>query len=142
MEDILRVQINCSSRRQFPFKACETLCVQRLIIIYMRRHSSLSLYSLKKFAQIEFSVKSLTLSCLIWQKNCSRLLEPQKVASKVKICPKVAKHNRERPRHCFVGFCNFWRPKLCLGQYPATYASRLVNKANIISNIKERMTKH
>ena len=127
MEEILRVLINCSSRRQFPFKACETLCVQRLIIIYMRRHCSL---------------KSLTLSCLIWQKNCSRLLEPQKVASKAKICPKVAKHNRERPRHCFVGFCNFWRPKLGLGQYPATYASRLVNKANIISNVKERMTKH
>ena len=107
-------------------KACETLCVQRLILIYMRRHSSL--FTLRGNShKLHFSVKSLTLSCLICglnlyfakkllreAKNCSRLLEPQNVAPKAKICPNVAKHNRDRRRYFFVGFCNFCRPKLDL----------------------------
>ena len=60
--------------------------------------------------KLNFSMKSLTLSCLMCAlnlffaqkllrkvKNWSRLLKPQKVAPKAKRCPNVAEHNRDRP---------------------------------------------
>ena len=60
--------------------------------------------------KLNFSMKSLTLSCLMCAlnlffaqnllrkvKNWSRLLKPQNVAPKAKRCPNVAEHNRDRP---------------------------------------------
>ena len=84
---------------------------------HLHEKTLFSLYSLKKFAQIEFSVKSLTLSCLISALNlyfAQKLLRKAKKLLEVARTSKSCLHNRDRPRHCFVGFCNFWRPKLGL----------------------------
>ena len=47
-------------------------------------------------------------------KNCSRLLELQKVASNAKSCSKVAEHDGDRPNHRPV--CNYSRMHTKKGQ--------------------------
>ena len=70
---------------------------------HLHEKTLFSLYSLKKFAQIEFSVKSLTLSCLISALNlyfAQKLLRKAKKLLEVARTSKSCVKSQHLPKSC------------------------------------------
>ena len=83
-----------SKIRKGSQKVCETLSsdrlfVQKAIKIQEIRTNWSFFYETVDFFVLDISFKP------IFRSNKSRLLEPQNVAAKDKICSKIAEHNRE-----------------------------------------------
>ena len=80
---------------------------------------------LRNFHKLKFPMNSLTFSCLMCalnlhfaKKNCSRLLEQQRIAPNTKRCLKVAEHNRDRPNDTCVLMINTIVYDLSLSKSP------------------------
>ena len=83
-----------SKIREGSQKVCETLSSDRLCVQKAYKNSRNS-HKLKFFYEtVDFFVLDISFKP-IFRSNQSRLLEPQNVAAKDKICSKIAEHNRE-----------------------------------------------